>query len=134
MNSYAYFVIKYFLFFNSAILRAGRIGRPCSISDTKMMLHKHLCSKQFLETDFTTAERIQLNRVAVPSVSDLTSHSAPQSSYWITGIMSVATNDTGIIRCKMSRRKWHHQQAHGDDQQRKPWSCRYMHMCEKYCV
>jgi len=48
--------------------------------------------------------------------------------------MSVATNYTGIIRCKMSRRKWHHRQARGDNRQRKLWSCRYMHMCEKSCV
>jgi hypothetical protein len=40
------------------------------------MLHqKHWCSKRFLESDFMTAEKIHLNRVAVTCVSDSTSHS-----------------------------------------------------------
>jgi hypothetical protein len=59
---------------------AGRAGRLCSITDAKMLLHKHLCSKCFLETDFITAERMHQNRVAVSCVSDLASHSAPQPS------------------------------------------------------
>jgi hypothetical protein len=67
-------------FLYSAIVGAGRAGRLCSITDAKMLLHKHLCSKCFLETDFITAERMHLNRVAVPCVSDLASHSAPQPS------------------------------------------------------
>jgi hypothetical protein len=49
---------------------AGRVGRPCCFNDTNMPLQKYLCNKHFLETDFTAAERIHLNRVAVPYVSD----------------------------------------------------------------
>jgi hypothetical protein len=65
-------------FVYSAMVWAGRVGRHCSITDTRMLLQKYLCSKYFLETDFTTSGRIHLNRVAIPCVSDLTSHSAPQ--------------------------------------------------------
>jgi hypothetical protein len=45
-----------------------------------MLLQYYLCSKSFLETDFTTDEGIYMNRVTVPCVSDLTSHLAPQPS------------------------------------------------------
>jgi hypothetical protein len=53
---------------------AGRVGRTCSIEETKMLHWKYLCSKDFCESEFTTAEKIRLNRVAVSSVSDSTSH------------------------------------------------------------
>jgi len=45
-----------------------------------MLCWKYLCSKHFCESDFTTAEKIHLNRVAVPCVSDSTSHSVPEPS------------------------------------------------------
>jgi hypothetical protein len=45
-----------------------------------MLCCKYLCSKHFCESDFTTAEKIHLNRVAVPCVSDSTSHSVPEPS------------------------------------------------------
>jgi hypothetical protein len=56
------------------------VGRSCRITVDKLLLQKYLCRKYFIETDFTTARTIHLNRVTVPCVSDLTSHSAPQSS------------------------------------------------------
>jgi hypothetical protein len=40
------------------------------IDAVKMLHYKYLCSKHFLESDFRTAERIQLNRVEVLSGSD----------------------------------------------------------------
>jgi hypothetical protein len=43
------------------------------------ILHnKYLCSRHFLESDFTTAERVHFNRVAVPCGSDTASQSLPQ--------------------------------------------------------
>jgi hypothetical protein len=42
----------------------------------------------FLETDFTTAEEIHLNRVAVPCVSYLTSHSASLPSPYLDSLPS----------------------------------------------
>jgi hypothetical protein len=38
----------------------------CAIDSVTMMHNKYLCSRYFLESDFTTAERIHLKRVAVP--------------------------------------------------------------------
>jgi hypothetical protein len=35
-----------------------------------MLRWKYLCNKHFCESDFTTAEKIHRNRVAVPCVSD----------------------------------------------------------------
>jgi hypothetical protein len=43
------------------------------------MLHrKFLCSSHFLESDFTTTERVHLNRLAVPCGSDSALQSLPQ--------------------------------------------------------
>jgi hypothetical protein len=43
------------------------------------MLHnKYFCSRHFLESDFTAAERVHLNRVAVPCGSVSASQSVPQ--------------------------------------------------------
>jgi hypothetical protein len=49
---------------------ADRVGRIFSITDTKILLQKNLCSKHFLGTDFTIAETIDLKRLAVPCVSE----------------------------------------------------------------
>lgn len=46
------------------------VGRSCRITVDKLLLQKYLCRKYFIETDFTTARTIHLNRVTVPCVSD----------------------------------------------------------------
>jgi hypothetical protein len=44
-----------------------------------MLCNKYLCSRCFSESYFTTAERVHLNRVAVPCGLDSASQSPPQS-------------------------------------------------------
>jgi hypothetical protein len=43
-----------------------------------MLRHKLLCSRHFSESDFTIAERVRLNRVAVPCGSACAAQSLPQ--------------------------------------------------------
>jgi hypothetical protein len=52
---------------------AGRIGITCNNDVAKMLQSKYLCSNHFEERDFTTAERIHLNEVAVLCGSDTAS-------------------------------------------------------------
>jgi hypothetical protein len=62
-----------------ALVWAGKVGISCTIDSARMLHNKYLCSRHFLESDFTTAERIHLNRVAVPCDSGSASQSLPQS-------------------------------------------------------
>jgi hypothetical protein len=48
-----------------ALLWAGRAGISCTTDLARMLHNKYLCSRQFLENDFTTAERVHLYRVKV---------------------------------------------------------------------
>jgi ABC-type uncharacterized transport system permease subunit len=60
------------------VVWAGKVAVSCTIDSARMLHKKYLCSRHFLESDFTTAERVQLNRVAVPCGSDSASQSLPQ--------------------------------------------------------
>jgi hypothetical protein len=51
----------------------------CTIDSARMLHNKYLCSRYFSESDFTTAERVHLKRVAVPCGLDSASQSPPQS-------------------------------------------------------
>jgi hypothetical protein len=44
----------------------GKVGTSCTINSTRMLQNKYFHSRHFLESDFTAAERVHLNRVAVP--------------------------------------------------------------------
>jgi hypothetical protein len=44
----------------------------------RMLHNKYLCSRHFSEGDFTTAEKVHLNREAVPCGSDSNAQSLPQ--------------------------------------------------------
>jgi hypothetical protein len=57
---------------------AGQVGISCIIDSARMLHHKFLCSSHFLESDFTTTERVHLNRFAVPCDSDSAVQSLPQ--------------------------------------------------------
>jgi hypothetical protein len=65
----------------SAILWAEKVGIKCSFDSARILFKKYLCSYHFLESDFTTTEKIHLNKVAVPCGSDLAGHSIPQPSF-----------------------------------------------------
>ncbi|XP_023725462.1 uncharacterized protein LOC111874307 [Cryptotermes secundus] len=58
---------------------AGKVGLSCTIDFARRLNNKYLCSKYFLDSDFTTAEWVHLDRVAVPCDSDSASQSHPQS-------------------------------------------------------
>jgi hypothetical protein len=51
---------------------------PCIIDSARMLRNKYLCNRHFSESDFTTAERVQLNRVTVPCGLDSASQSPLQ--------------------------------------------------------
>jgi hypothetical protein len=57
---------------------AGRVGISCTTDSARMMRNKLLCSRHFSESDFTTAEMVHFNRVAVPCSSDSAAQSLPQ--------------------------------------------------------
>ncbi|XP_033606071.1 uncharacterized protein LOC117282054 [Cryptotermes secundus] len=61
-----------------AMVWAGRVGLSCTTDSATMLYHKVLCSKHFSESDFTTAERVHLNRFAVPYGTDSAAQSPPQ--------------------------------------------------------
>jgi hypothetical protein len=49
-----------------------------------MLRNKYLFNRHFFESDFTTAERVQLNRVAVPYGLDSASH-----NHWMKASMGI---------------------------------------------
>jgi hypothetical protein len=57
---------------------AGRVGISCTVDSARMLGYKYLCSRHFSESDFTTAERVCLNRVAVPCGSDSVAQLLPK--------------------------------------------------------
>ncbi|XP_023719162.1 uncharacterized protein LOC111870825 [Cryptotermes secundus] len=61
-----------------AMVWAGRVGLSCTTDSARMLYDKVLCSKHFSESDFTTAERVHLNRCAVPYGTDSAAQSLPQ--------------------------------------------------------
>ncbi|XP_023721687.1 uncharacterized protein LOC111872233 [Cryptotermes secundus] len=61
-----------------ALVWAGRVGISCTIDSARMLHNKYLCSRHFLESDFTTAERVHLNSEAVPCGSDSAAQSLRQ--------------------------------------------------------
>jgi hypothetical protein len=61
-----------------ALVWAGRVWISCTIDSARMLHNKLLCSKHFSESDFTTTERVHLNRFAVPCDSDSSVQSLPQ--------------------------------------------------------
>jgi hypothetical protein len=46
--------------------RAEKVGISCTLDSARMLHNKYLCTRHFSENYFTTAERVHLNRVAVP--------------------------------------------------------------------
>jgi hypothetical protein len=55
----------------------------CTIVCARKLHYKYLCSRHFSEGDFTTAEKVRLNRVAVPCASDSAAQSLPQPPYLV---------------------------------------------------
>jgi hypothetical protein len=66
------------MFSYRALVWAGRVGISCTIDSARMLHCKFLCSSHFLESDFTTNERVRLNRFAVPCGSYSAVQSLPQ--------------------------------------------------------
>jgi hypothetical protein len=66
-------------YFYRAVIWARKVGISCTTDSARMLHNKYLCSRHFSESDFTTAERVHLNRVAVPRDMDFASQSPPQS-------------------------------------------------------
>jgi hypothetical protein len=61
------------------------------------MLHrKFLCSSHFVESNFTTTERVHLNRFAVPCGSDSAVHSLPQPPDPFDPLTSVLTPEKDL--------------------------------------
>jgi hypothetical protein len=61
-------------YFYRAVVWAGRVGISFTTDSARLLHKKYLFRRHFLKSDFTTAERVHLNRVAFPCGSD----SAPQ--------------------------------------------------------
>jgi hypothetical protein len=61
-----------------ALVWAGRVGISCTTDSARMLHNEVLCCRYFSECDFTTAENIHLNRVAVPCSSDSAALPLPQ--------------------------------------------------------
>jgi hypothetical protein len=59
-------------YFYRALVWAGSVGISCTIDSARILNNKYLFSRHFSESDFTTAERVHLNRVAVPCGSTTT--------------------------------------------------------------
>jgi hypothetical protein len=59
-------------FFYRAVVWAGKVGISALFDSAGMLRNKYLCSRHFSESDFTTAERVHLNRVAVACGSTTT--------------------------------------------------------------
>jgi hypothetical protein len=53
-----------------AVVLAGGVEIFSIIDSARMLYSKFLCSRHFSESDFTTAERVRLNRFAVPCGTD----------------------------------------------------------------
>jgi hypothetical protein len=49
------------LYFYGSLVWAGKVGISCTIYSARTVQNTHLCSRHFLESDFTTAERMLLN-------------------------------------------------------------------------
>jgi hypothetical protein len=66
------------------ICSAGRVGISCTIHSARMLHYKFLCCRHFSESDFTTPERVHLNRFAVPCGTDSAAESLPYNriQYW----------------------------------------------------
>jgi hypothetical protein len=65
-------------YFYRALVWAGRVGISCTINSARILRNKLLCSKYSSESDFTTTERVHLNRFTVPCDSDSAVQSLPQ--------------------------------------------------------
>jgi hypothetical protein len=72
-------------YFYRAMSWARLVGISCTVTSARMLHHKFLCNKHFRESDFTTAEKIHLNRVAVPCISDSASQSLSQPPVLLLG-------------------------------------------------
>jgi hypothetical protein len=59
-------------YFYRALVWAEKIGIFCTVDSAGMLHNKYLCSRHFSESDFSTAERVHLNRVTVPRGSTTT--------------------------------------------------------------
>jgi hypothetical protein len=61
-----------------AVVWTGKVGITCTVDSARMLHYKYLCSRHFSESDFTTAERVRLKRVAVPCGSDSVAQLLPK--------------------------------------------------------
>jgi hypothetical protein len=59
-------------YFYWALVWAGKVGISSIVDFVGMLHNKYLYSRHFSESDFTTAEMVHLNRVAVPCGSTTT--------------------------------------------------------------
>jgi hypothetical protein len=59
-------VLRQFVLLYRALVWAGKVGISCTIDPARKLQNKYLCSRHFLESDFTTDERVHFNRVTVP--------------------------------------------------------------------
>jgi hypothetical protein len=67
------------LYFYRSVVWARKVGISCITDSARILHNKYLCNRLFSESDFTTAERVHLNRVAVPCGLDSASQSSTQS-------------------------------------------------------
>jgi hypothetical protein len=63
------------------VVWAGTVGISCTIDFARKLQYKYLGIRHFSEGDFTTAERVHINKMAVPSASDSATQSLPQPPY-----------------------------------------------------
>jgi hypothetical protein len=75
-------------YFYRSVVWTRKVGISCTTDSTRMLCNKYLCSRHFSESYFTTAERVHLNRVAVPCGLDSASHSPPQN-HWTKASMDI---------------------------------------------
>jgi hypothetical protein len=60
------------MFFYRAVVWQEKLGYLALFDSAGMLRNKYLCSRHFSESDFTTAERVHLNRAEVPCGSTTT--------------------------------------------------------------
>ncbi|XP_023722385.1 uncharacterized protein LOC111872572 [Cryptotermes secundus] len=68
-----------------AMVWAGRVGLSCTTNSARMLHNKVLCNKHFSESDFTTAERVHINRCAA-SLNALVDIGGCSSEYMVTAV------------------------------------------------
>jgi hypothetical protein len=76
-------LLRQYVLIYRTLVGAGTVGISCTVDSARKLQYKYLCSRHFSEGGFTTAERVHINRVAVPCASDSVPQSLPQPPYLV---------------------------------------------------